>query len=134
MLDIRATTPDDLPELVALETASYPGDEAATPEGLRARYAQAAPYFLTARLEGYHAATDLLQRRQLIGVLINFLCRRIVGFICATRIDLAYLSEESMSTHTPTGPSLCIHSVVVEQSHRRRGYATELLRAVRPSD
>ena len=51
-----------------------------------------------------------------------------VSIVCGTCCQGAELSHESMDGHDPSGPTLCIHSVVVAESHRRKGYATTLLK------
>lgn len=51
-----------------------------------------------------------------------------VSMVCGTCCQGAELSHESMDGHDPSGPTLCIHSVVVAESHRRKGYATTLLK------
>ena len=50
---------------------------------------------------------------------------RILGFVCATRCG--EFTEESMSEHDPTGRFLAVHSVVIEEAHRRKGLATKLV-------
>lgn len=51
-----------------------------------------------------------------------------VGFICGTCCPGSELSHETMSGHDPAGPTLCIHSVVVDEKFRRKGYATTMLK------
>jgi GNAT superfamily N-acetyltransferase len=51
------------------------------------------------------------------------------GFVCGTLTTSATLTDESMSCHEPLGKTLCIHSVVVEESYRRRGIALWMLRS-----
>ena len=50
------------------------------------------------------------------------------SMVCGTCCQGAELSHESMDGHDPNGPTLCIHSVVVAESHRRKGYATTMLK------
>ena len=38
------------------------------------------------------------------------------------------LSKESLYSHDPDGPTVCIHSVAVVEKYRCRGYATVLLK------
>ena len=91
---------------LAIETASYPADEAADEEKLALRIAQAPEYFWGA------FAGDVLR-----------------GFVCGTLTTATDLTDESMSMHEPTGETLCIHSVVVDAEHRRQGLATWMLRS-----
>lgn len=48
--------------------------------------------------------------------------------MCGTCSQGEELSHESMHLHDPNGQTLCIHSVVVAEKFRRRGYATEMLK------
>lgn len=48
--------------------------------------------------------------------------------VCGTCCQGTELSHESMDGHDPSGPTLCIHSVVVAESLRRKGYATTMLK------
>jgi len=96
----------DLPRIKALEAASYPADEAATPQRLEFRLAHAAEFFLVCEDPSSH---------------------EVVGFVCATVASGDALTEESMASHDPRGDNLCIHSVVVEQARRRRGIASAML-------
>ena len=52
----------------------------------------------------------------------------LLGFVCATCAPHATLTHDSMETHDSLGTSLCIHSVVIDAKHRRRGLATRMLR------
>lgn len=99
---------DMVAEIAALEAASYPADEAATPEKLAFRAKEAGDFF-----------------RVVIDPQSNGL---VAGFVCATLTDGETLTHDSMSVHKPTGSSLCIHSVVVHPQHRRKGLATAMLR------
>ena len=84
---------------------SYPADEAASAEKLAFRAERAGPYFL-----GLHGPDDEL-----------------LGFICGTTTAGSKLTDETMSTHEPSGTLLCIHSVVVAERYRRRGVAVAML-------
>lgn len=99
----RPVAPDDIPECYKMEAASYPEDEAASLDGLKYRQQFAGDYFWLAKTEG-----DI-----------------IVGYICATRCN--EFTEESMSTHDPTGSILAIHSVVVDAPYRRQGIASAMM-------
>merc|ERR1712039_137982 len=87
----------------AIEEASYPEDEAATLEKLRYRQKVAGDFFL--------------------GLFVG---EELVGFICSTLVHGA-LTEESMSIHEEKGETLCIHSVAVKESQRRKGFAKHML-------
>mmetsp|Transcript_47724 Transcript_47724/g.135703 ORF Transcript_47724/g.135703 Transcript_47724/m.135703 type:complete len:492 (-) Transcript_47724:118-1593(-) len=105
-LRLRPMVERDLAWATELELASYPADEAATPEGLQYRLRVAPELFY-----GVYEADAL------------------VGFIVSTTAPGDELEEETMSTHSPGGPSICIHSVVVAAKHRRRGIALAMVRA-----
>jgi uncharacterized protein YciI/GNAT superfamily N-acetyltransferase len=102
-LTYRSPTSDDIPSCFDIEAASYPGDEAASLSSLNYRHANAAPYFQCAILNG-----------------------QIIGFICSTRCQS--FEEESMSTHSPAGKFLAVHSVVVREEYRRKGVALAMLK------
>eukprot|EP00545_Synedropsis_sp_CCMP1620_P013780 CAMPEP_0119008600 /NCGR_PEP_ID=MMETSP1176-20130426/3815_1 /TAXON_ID=265551 /ORGANISM="Synedropsis recta cf, Strain CCMP1620" /LENGTH=336 /DNA_ID=CAMNT_0006960963 /DNA_START=13 /DNA_END=1023 /DNA_ORIENTATION=- len=107
-LHFRPATPEDMDACFAIESASYPADEAASREGLEFRQASATPYFRVV------TTTD------------DDDDETIIGFCCSTRCHA--FTEESMSTtHAPDGKLLAIHSVVVAEPYRRRGIATAML-------
>jgi uncharacterized protein YciI/GNAT superfamily N-acetyltransferase len=110
-ISYRSPTVDDIPALFAIESASYPTDEAASLESLTLRLTSALPYFQCAVLseDDYDTDNDT-----------------IIGFCCSTRCD--EFEEESMSTHAPNGSLLAIHSVVVQEDYRRGGVATAMLK------
>ncbi len=108
MITIRPVQRGDLPRVAALEQASYPADEAATPEMLDYRFTWAGEAFLVAA----DAAGE------------------VVGFVCGTRARSATLTHESMREHDPTGESLCVHSVVVAPAERHKGVGSALVRAI----
>ena len=90
----------------AVEDSSYPADEAATLEKLKLRLREASEYFWGA----YDASGNLK------------------GFVCGTLTSATKLTDESMSTHEPSGTTLCIHSVVTEASCRRQGVGSWMMR------
>ena len=104
-----------LSQVVRLETASYPSDEAATPAKLQLRAERAANLFAVAVAPGSFAGTDVATGT-------------VVGFVCGTLTSAPCLTEESMAHHEPDGARLCIHSVVTAPAHRRQGVASALLR------
>ncbi|RMG18573.1 MAG: GNAT family N-acetyltransferase [Planctomycetota bacterium] len=106
-LRLRRPRPEDLEALAALEARSYPPDEAAPREVLADRIARAPACFLLA--EGEDGA--------------------LLGFVCGTRSAAPTLTHASMREHDPAGASLCIHSVVVDPAHRRRGLGRRLVAA-----
>mmetsp|Transcript_168136 Transcript_168136/g.322806 ORF Transcript_168136/g.322806 Transcript_168136/m.322806 type:complete len:480 (+) Transcript_168136:68-1507(+) len=97
---------EDVAKAAEIETASYPADEAATPEKLEYRQRVAPELFY-----GVYEGSTL------------------VAFIVSTAAHGEELEEESMSNHEPGGDSICLHSVAVEQAHRRRGIARAMVRA-----
>lgn len=98
---------DQWEEISALEAASYPSDEAATPEKIRHRLEHAAAFFY------------LLRSKQASGDL--------VGFINGTCTTHSTIHHDSMSTHEPSGRSLVIHSVVIAPPFRRQKLAVHML-------
>lgn len=113
-LQLRRLSAEELHSALALEQASYPEDEAASEEALRYRQANAPEHFRGAFCQS--AAGDR---------------PTLVGFVVGTRCIEDGLSEESMSTHvaSPEAKTLCVHSVVVNAEHRRRGIGRWMLRA-----
>jgi arylalkylamine N-acetyltransferase len=118
-LFFRPAQASDLQSIIDLETASYPADEAATPDRLEFRLENAGEYFLVAvapptNANATSSGVDALQ---------------VVGFVCSTLTAANSLTHESMATHEPQGSLLCVHSVCVEQGQRRRGVGSKLMRA-----
>eukprot|EP00534_Pseudo-nitzschia_fraudulenta_P015671 CAMPEP_0201247082 /NCGR_PEP_ID=MMETSP0852-20130820/52890_1 /ASSEMBLY_ACC=CAM_ASM_000632 /TAXON_ID=183588 /ORGANISM="Pseudo-nitzschia fraudulenta, Strain WWA7" /LENGTH=412 /DNA_ID=CAMNT_0047545433 /DNA_START=12 /DNA_END=1250 /DNA_ORIENTATION=- len=108
-IHFRVATPDDIPRCFDIETASYPSDEAATMESLMNRQKHAGDYFLLCTTTAGDDGGET-----------------VLGFVCATRCH--EFTEESMSSlHFPDGKLLAIHSIAVDEKHRRRGIATRLL-------
>jgi ribosomal protein S18 acetylase RimI-like enzyme len=101
----------DIARVIALETASYPSDEAASPEGIRFRQQHAGAFFQVATL-----ASDTSERQ-------------VVGFVNGTLVAGEELTDASMGDHDPLGSTLCIHSVVIDSAFRRHGIATTMLQA-----
>ncbi|KAE9402597.1 acyl-CoA N-acyltransferase [Gymnopus androsaceus JB14] len=100
---------NQLENAIRLELEGYPTDEAASLESFRLRQFLAGELFLGAFRPGSSSP-------------------ELVGFICGTRASGSTLTHESMSQHTPDGPSVCIHSVCVSASYRRQGIALGLLK------
>lgn len=53
--------------------------------------------------------------------------RTLVGYVCATQTPHTSLTHESMSHHVPGSASICIHSVCVAPSQRKKGLGLALL-------
>ena len=102
-VSFRLATADDIDRCLTIEEASYPSDEAATLSSLRYRQEEAGDYFLCAVLDD-----------------------TVIGFVCATRCQA--FTHETMSKHDPKGKLLAIHSVVIEETHRRKGIASTMLK------
>mmetsp|Transcript_15363 Transcript_15363/g.33728 ORF Transcript_15363/g.33728 Transcript_15363/m.33728 type:complete len:534 (-) Transcript_15363:1217-2818(-) len=115
-LGFRRVVAGDLDRCYEIEEASYPADEAATRENLLFRSTVASEYFWCATIprkspcDGRDGSTA---------------DDTVVGFICSTRCS--EFEEESMSTHDDSGRILCVHSVVVDEKHRRQGIATHMV-------
>ena len=107
MLSIRRLPFADVAAAFELERASYPADEAATLEKLQMRAKYASEYFY-----GGYDDDGLLK-----------------SFVCGTLTNDGTITAQSMSTHEPTGTTLCIHSVVVSPELRRQGVGTSMLNA-----
>jgi len=115
-IQFRQVTLEDLPICSEIELSSYPSNEAASIESLKTRQKFAAPYFQCAVLPRIN--NDDNEDEDSIEEVI-------VGFICSTRCDR--FDEESMSKHVASGKMLAIHSVVVKEEYRRKGFATKML-------
>ena len=104
---------DMLAEIARLEAASYPADEAASPESLAYRAKHAGDVFRV--VTAPTAATPPTTK--------------VIAFVCGTLTHADTLTHESMSKHEASGTTLCIHSVVVHPDHRRQGIAKHMLQA-----
>ena len=102
---LRLLSASDVETAHEMEARSYPADEAASLEDIRFRQAFASPYFY-----GAFSIAD----------------GSLIGFVNSTRCGT--FEEESMSLHDPTGAILAIHSVCVDEKHRRRGIARSMLK------
>ncbi|TFY57296.1 hypothetical protein EVJ58_g7112 [Rhodofomes roseus] len=100
---------DEVEEAYNIEAAGYPPDEAASLDALKYRQTHVPDLFLGAYIAG-------------VGI-----GRKLIGYVCATLSPASTLSHESMSTHIPGAPSVCIHSVCVAPTHRKQGIALALL-------
>ena len=113
MLRFGPVQEDEIGRAFEIEAASYPADEAATHDGLCMRQRVAGQYFL-----GCYAAA------------VDGSAEELIGFVCGTCCAGTELTDETMSTHSdaPDATTLCVHSVVVDAAHRRRGVASATLR------
>lgn len=96
----------DVDEVAGLEAASYPEDEAASPERILYRSQHATSYF---------------------HVLKEKVGGSVVGFVNGTCVKEHHIDHESMSTHHEGGRTLVIHSVTVRATDRRKGIAFAML-------
>jgi cyclin-dependent kinase-like len=88
----------------SLESQSYPADEAASLESLTFRQKQAGNLFL-----GYFEN--------------SVLC----AYVCGTRYQGPRYQKASLHQHEPDADCVCIHSVVVERSRRRKGLGSRIV-------
>jgi len=109
----RPATIEDLQLVWRLEEASYPPDEAATLDKLKFRIKNAGNLFMVACSPASSPQDD----------------DEVLGFICGTQAQGSKLTHDSMSSHDPDGMTLCIHSVVVEETRRRHGLALRMIKA-----
>lgn len=100
-------TVGDLCEVSALESSSFPSDEAASDETIRIRQQNAGKYFIVIKCQD---------------------SPEVIGFVNGTCIEGETITHESMTEHFPAGQTLVIHSVTVSLNHRRKGCGTTLLK------
>lgn len=97
----------DLPAVIAMETASYPEDEAADSKIMDYRVTYAS---------------------HLCYVCFHLDDSRLVGFVAATGApDGTTRMTDDMRLNHYKGNVLCIHSVVIAEEYRRKGYGTFML-------
>ncbi|GLB41012.1 putative acetyltransferase (GNAT) domain containing protein [Lyophyllum shimeji] len=104
-------SPDDIPAAMTIELQGFPVDEAASLETFKYRQSNAGDLFLGAYLT-HEDSRD----------------RELVGYVCSTLSPAESLTHESMSTHVPLSASVCLHSVCVSPSHRRKKIGVNLLK------
>lgn len=139
----RGVQPTDVSRCYAIESASYPEDEAASKSTLQYRQHHAAAFFRCAFLVGGDSGnpsssspggrTSASSSVSYVGTSGRFpsvnpaetLCGTIIGFVCSTRCKS--LTAEAMKSHDPSGKILAIHSVVVEERYRNCGVASAML-------
>lgn len=100
----------DLNRVIKLETESYPSDEAASALALEFRIMTASELCYIAFRTG---------RSDFIGFVIG----------TAAAAGTRRMTHEMMKNHVPQGTVLCIHSVVIEQLERGKGYGRAMLSA-----
>eukprot|EP00698_Gefionella_okellyi_P021081 TRINITY_DN6722_c0_g1_i1.p1 TRINITY_DN6722_c0_g1~~TRINITY_DN6722_c0_g1_i1.p1 ORF type:complete len:179 (-),score=13.67 TRINITY_DN6722_c0_g1_i1:207-704(-) len=96
-----------LDEIFQIETDGFPADEAASRSTLAFRIENAQNVFLCA----FELDTNGL-----------------LGYVCGTLTTGDTLEHDSMTTHNPTGRTLCIHSVSVRRELWRQGLGLLILR------
>ncbi|KAF7303767.1 hypothetical protein MIND_00606300 [Mycena indigotica] len=100
----RPVPAEQLESALEIELKGFPPDEAATLESFSLRQRVAPDLFLGAYMD-----------------------ERLVAYVCATLSSQLTLTHASMSTHEPTGRSVCIHSVCVDPAFQRQGIGLRLL-------
>lgn len=105
---LSEATASEVAEIGILEAASFPADEAATPDKIAARIAAAGEFFYTYR------STE---------------SNKLVGFVNGTCILTPKIHHESMSHHEPSGTTLVIHSVTIDSAYRRQTLGSCMLKA-----
>eukprot|EP00750_Incisomonas_marina_P005518 INCI13986.1.p1 GENE.INCI13986.1~~INCI13986.1.p1 ORF type:complete len:426 (-),score=74.93 INCI13986.1:3-1280(-) len=114
--------------IAALETSSYPPDEAATPEKLFYRATHAGDVFRVVVNSAAPTSSTTAATAEADAVHSTAQQQEVLGFVCGTLTKERTLTHESMDVHVPDGSSLCIHSVVTHPKVRRQGVATWMLR------
>lgn len=108
---IRHAVQADLAQLAAIEAASYPSAEGASEESIRRRIARFPECFW------------LLENEN----------GEIAAFINGMRTDARDLDDamyDDPSLHNPQGQWLMLFSVVTAPGHRKKGYASRVMRQV----
>ncbi|KXN81928.1 hypothetical protein AN958_03394 [Leucoagaricus sp. SymC.cos] len=104
-------TAAEVDDAIKHEHFAFPPDEADSPEQFRYRFKHARFLFL-----GAFTTSEQTKGRKLI------------GHVCGTQSPLTYYTKESMSVHVPSSPSICVHSVVLLESYRKKGIGIQMLR------
>lgn len=116
---IQPALPPDLADISALEVSSYPPDEAASLARMAYRLNSAPDLCWVLREPALSSSeNDDTAKGSLIGFVIG----------TAAAAGSTALPEESMSWHDAAGTVVCVHSVVVREDLRRRGFAGDMLR------
>jgi predicted PhzF superfamily epimerase YddE/YHI9/predicted GNAT family N-acyltransferase len=125
IVQYRLCTANDIPVCYDIESSSYPMDEAASLSSLQYRQQNASSYFMCAvvgRSSMSNVDVDVDDGNHVIS---DSGTDTVIGFICSTRCHT--FTHDSMSIHVPDGTLLAIHSVVMKETYRRRGIATQML-------
>lgn len=101
---LQLVSASDVQQVYALESESYPEDEAASLESLEYRQKEANSLFL-----GYYED--------------SMPC----AYACSTRYHGPRFIGDSMHKHLPNAECVCIHSVVVRPDKRHQGLGTKLM-------
>ncbi|KAH8921796.1 acyl-CoA N-acyltransferase [Atractiella rhizophila] len=128
--------PSFLSRALEIEQASYPASEAGTEVSFTYRLTHAPHLFYACFLPSSSpSSTQPSQSQANPSVTEQEDLREdegeLVGFVCATCSASRLVTEESFTSHSPergAGHTVCIHSVVVSQSHRSKGLGRILLR------
>ncbi len=108
LLNFRTAIAGDLDRCYEIESSSYEGDEAATREKIAKRIGQYPDGFLVMELDGHP-----------------------IGFInsgCAEKVAMSDEEFKELVGHDPDALNVVIMSVVIDQRHQGKGYATEMMR------
>jgi len=103
---LAKATLSEVDSISTLEAASFPADEAASPEAIRARITEAGGFFWT-----YRRSDE----------------SEIIGFVNGTCTLSEVIHHESMSKHEASGRTLVVHSVTISPNERRKGLGSQML-------
>ncbi|KAF9324146.1 hypothetical protein BGZ91_003128 [Linnemannia elongata] len=125
-LEFKLVSADEVPLTHAIEIQEYPETEAASLENLLFRQNAAPELFLGCYLrkdDNQGSPTSIHPNSNSTNTSLE-----LVGYIVSTLVIGDHLTHSSMSSHDPSGDTVCIHSVCVSNAFQRRGIATRLLR------
>lgn len=105
---LNRAAPQDVDDILTLEVASFPADEAANRDQVAERQRVAGDYFWIVR--------DSENPSQ------------VLGFVNGTCINAEHIDHDCMSNHVADGRVLVIHSVTVSESQRLKGFGTAMLK------
>jgi len=118
----------DIPRALAIEHAGFPEDEAASLDSLESVHLPLLSHehdpelILPCNRYRQAHAGDLF-----LGAYTRS-PKQLIAYVCATRTSSSTLTHDSMATHDPQGPYVAIHSVCVDEAHRRKGVALALVK------
>jgi predicted PhzF superfamily epimerase YddE/YHI9/GNAT superfamily N-acetyltransferase len=111
----RTVDPTDIFACLELEKDYYTPAEASSKNDLQYRQHHAAPYFRSAVFSENSDEDDD--------------DAMLIGYICGTRCSVHPDEElQKLQKHHSHGPLLVLHSIVVQQDFRKRGYAAAMLK------